>query len=170
VADRDKNLEAQGYTFDAADASFELLLLEEMGRAPRYWTTDGWRVVVETSPDNPTDAAAEATVTLTAGGTKVNAIGAGNGPVNALDHALRTAVQGLYPGIARFELTDYKVRILEASHGTDAITRVLITTEDGETGETWRNVGVGPNIIEASWEALTEALTYGLLHAGVEAK
>ncbi|MBN2176779.1 MAG: citramalate synthase [Demequinaceae bacterium] len=170
VTDRVKTLEAEGYTFDAADASFELLLLNEMGQAPQYWTTDGWRVAVETSPEDPTEAAAEATVTLTAGGTKVDAKGAGNGPVNALDHALRTAVQGLYPEIAKFELTDYKVRILEASHGTDAITRVLITTVDTGTGQTWRTVGVGPNVIEASWEALTEALTYGLHHAGVEAK
>ncbi len=170
VTERVKALEAEGYTFDAADASFELLLLEEMGQAPRYWTTDGWRVAVETSPKDPTEAFAEATVTLTAGGIKVDAKGEGNGPVNALDHALRTAVQGLYPEIGKFELTDYKVRILEASHGTDAVTRVLITTVDNETGQTWRTVGVGPNVIEASWESLTEALTYGLVHAGVVAK
>ncbi|MCJ7827346.1 MAG: citramalate synthase, partial [Demequinaceae bacterium] len=170
VTERVKALEAEGYTFDAADASFELLLLDEMGQAPRYWATDGWRVAVETSPKDPTEASAEATVTLTAGGASVEEKGEGNGPVNALDHALRTAVQGLYPEIQEFELTDYKVRILEASHGTDAVTRVLITTVDTETGQTWRTVGVGPNVIEASWESLTASLTYGLLHAGVAAK
>jgi len=167
VTDRVKAAEAEGYTFDAADASFELLLLDEMGKRPKYWETEGWKVAVETSPGDPTEAMAEASVALTAGGRRVQASGEGNGPVNALDHALRTAVQGLFPQIAKFELTDYKVRILEASHGTDAVTRVLITTTHTDTGESWRTVGVGPNIIEASWESLTDALAYGLLHAGV---
>jgi 2-isopropylmalate synthase len=90
--------------------------------------------------------------------------------VNALDHALRTAVGGFYPDIARFDLKDFKVRITEATHGTNATTRVMITTVDTETGESWRTVGVGPNIIEASWLALSEALTFGLMHAGVEPK
>jgi 2-isopropylmalate synthase len=168
VTDRVKALEAEGYTFDAADASFELLLLGEMGKAPRYWSTESWRVLVETAPGDPTTADAEATVKMVAGGERTLAIGEGNGPVNALDHALRQAVSETYPEIGRFELTDFKVRILEASHGTDAITRVLITTVDTESGATWRTVGVGPNLIEASWEALSDALTFGLLRAGVE--
>jgi 2-isopropylmalate synthase len=87
--------------------------------------------------------------------------------VNALDHALRSALAGTYPEIARFDLADFKVRILDATHGTDAVTRVLITTVDTEAGREWRTVGVAPNVIEASWEALADALRYGLIHAGV---
>ncbi len=168
VAERVKNAEAQGYTFDAADASFELLLRDEMGQAPRYWETESWRVIVQTAVGDPTNADAEATVKIVAGGERLLSTGEGNGPVNALDHALRQAVGRFYPEITRFDLTDFKVRITDAAHGTNATTRVMITTVDTETGRMWRTVGVGPNIIEASWEALCEALTYGLLHAGVE--
>ncbi len=170
VTERVKNAEASGYTFDAADASFELLLREEMGDRPQYWKTESWRCNVETAADDPTQADADAIVKMVAGGERVVTTGEGNGPVNALDHALRQAVEGFYPEINRFELSDFKVRILDASHGTDAVTRVLITTIDTEAGGRWRTVGVGPNVIEASWEALTEALTYGLIHAGVAAK
>ncbi len=167
VTDRVKNAEAQGYTYDAADASFELLLRDEMGDAPHFWETESWSVLVQTTPGDPTDAGAQATVKLRAGGKKATASAEGNGPVNALDHALRSAVVGSYPEISRFDLTDFKVRILEASHGTDAVTRVLITTVDSEAAAEWRTVGVGPNVIETSWEALTDALRYGLIHAGV---
>src|SRR5690606_10056061 len=170
VTDRVKVAEANGYTFDAADASFELLLRNELDQAPVYWTTESWRVHVQTQGDDVTLADAEATVKMLAGGERVVTTGEGNGPVNALDHALRQAVAGTYPEIERFELTDFKVRIMDASHGTDAITRVLIATVDTEGGRLWRTVGVGPNIIEASWEALTDALVYGLIHAGVEAR
>ena len=172
VTTRVKNAEAEGYTFDAADASFELLLRAELEQLPQYWTTESWRCIVETDPDDPTQADAEATVKMVAGGQRQVAVGEGNGPVNALDQALRSAVAQFYPDIHRFELTDFKVRIMDASHGTDAVTRVLITTTDTdpEVARTWRTVGVGPNIIEASWEALTDALVYGLIHAGVPAK
>ncbi|WP_275669430.1 alpha-isopropylmalate synthase regulatory domain-containing protein, partial [Nocardioides albidus] len=87
--------------------------------------------------------------------------GEGNGPVNALDQALRSAIEQAYPEIAKFELIDFKVRILDQGHGTDAITRVLIETTDGASS--WVTVGVGANVIEASWEALADSLTYGLL-------
>ena len=90
--------------------------------------------------------------------------GEGNGPVNALDHALRQAIQQLYPEIVKFELIDYKVRILDQGHGTDAITRVLIETSDGESS--WVTVGVGHNVIEASWMALIDGLTFGLRRHG----
>ncbi|WP_296665834.1 citramalate synthase [Demequina sp.] len=164
VMERVKNAEAMGYTFDAADASFELLLRWELGEAPKYWDVETWRVRVTSAPGNPQQADAEAVVKLrAAGGQRFVTVGEGNGPVNALDHALRTALAGAYPTIGRFELTDYKVRIMDASHGTDAVTRVLITTVDTETGAQWRTVGVGPNMIEASWEALTDSLFYGLL-------
>jgi len=167
VTERVKRAEAQGYTFDAADASFELLLRAELGHTQRYWDVQTWRVIVSSAPEDPTNADAEAVVKLRAGGRRVVVVGEGNGPVNALDAALRDALTSVYPEIARFDLTDFKVRIMDASHGTDAITRVLITTHDTHTGLAWRTVGVGPNIIEASWEALTDALHYGLLKAGV---
>ena len=164
VTDRVKSAEASGYTYDAADASFELLLRSELGEVPRYWDTESWEVRVTSTPGNPRDADAEAVIKLRAGSSERSVtVGEGNGPVNALDHALRTALASVYPEIDRFELTDYKVRIMDASHGTDAVTRVLITTVDTHTGVAWRTVGVGPNMIEASWEALTDALSYGLI-------
>jgi 2-isopropylmalate synthase len=92
------------------------------------------------------------------------AVGEGNGPVNALDQALRHAIGQLYPELAKIELVDFKVRILDAEHGTDAVTRVLITTTDGQA--TWETVGVGANVVEASWEALVDGLVYGLLRHG----
>ena len=169
VTERVKDAEAHGYTYDAADASFELLLREEMdGFRLRYFDVESWRVIVETLPDNVTEADAEATVKLTAAGERVIATGEGNGPVNALDHALRQALLGVYPEIERFELIDFKVRIMDTAHGTDAITRVLIETFDAQAETTWRTVGVGPNVIEASWEALVDSIVYGLLRAGVE--
>ncbi|WP_062079339.1 citramalate synthase [Demequina globuliformis] len=167
VTDRVKHAEAAGYTFDAADASFELLLRDELGEDNTFWDVETWRVRVSSKLGDPTDADAEAIVKLAAGGKRQVSVGEGNGPVNALDHALRTALRAAYPEIAHFELTDFKVRIMEASHGTDAVTRVLITTVHGQTGETWRTVGVGPNIIEASWEALVDSMVYGLLKEGI---
>ena len=169
VTARVKNAEAEGYTFDAADASFELLLREEVdGERLAYFDVESWRTIVETLPGRPHDANAEATVKLTAGGRRLVATGEGNGPVNALDHALRQALVGCYPEIERFELIDFKVRIMDAAHGTDAVTRVLVETMDVGAETTWRTVGVGPNVIEASWEALVDSIVYGLLKAGVE--
>jgi 2-isopropylmalate synthase len=169
VTARVKNAEAEGYTFDAADASFELLLREEVdGARLAYFDVESWRTIVETVPGRPHEANAEATVKLTAGGRRVVATGEGNGPVNALDHALRQALVGSYPEIERFELIDFKVRIMDAAHGTDAVTRVLVETMDVGAETTWRTVGVGPNVIEASWEALVDSIVYGLLKAGVE--
>jgi 2-isopropylmalate synthase len=169
VTTRVKQSEAEGYTYDAADASFELLLREEVdGSRPAYFDVESWRTIVETLPGRPHEANAEATVKLTAGGRRVVATGEGNGPVNALDHALRQALVGSYPEIERFELIDFKVRIMDAMHGTDAVTRVLVETMDNGAETTWRTVGVGPNIIEASWEALVDSVVFGLLKAGVE--
>jgi 2-isopropylmalate synthase len=167
VTDRVKELEQEGYTFEAADASFELLLAEEMGTRPTYFDIESWRVLAESSPGLRDGAVAEATVKLRAGGQRLAVIGEGNGPVNALDHALRQAIEQLYPDVARFHLIDFRVRILDQGHGTDAITRVLIETTDGK--DSWVTVGVGANIIEASWEALLDALTYGLRRHGVAA-
>jgi len=159
VTARVKELESQGWTFEAADASFELLLVEEVeGARPSYVDVESWRVITETRPG--LEAVSEATVKLRAGGARIVLTGEGNGPVNALDAALRQAISQLYPEVVKFELTDYKVRILDQGHGTDAITRVLIETTDGEAS--WVTVGVGANVIEASWTALMDGLTFGL--------
>ena len=159
ITDRVKQLESGGFTFEAADASFELLLVEEVeGRRPSYFDVESWRVITETTPG--AEAASEATVKLRAGGVRYVVTGEGNGPVNALDQALREAIGQAYPEVAKFELIDYKVRILDQGHGTDAITRVLIETSDGESS--WVTVGVGHNVIEASWGALVDGVTFGL--------
>jgi 2-isopropylmalate synthase len=164
VADRVKELEATGYTFEAADASFELLL-EEMvsGHRPSYFDVESWRVITETRPGG--EALSEATVKLRAQGERHVVTGEGNGPVNALDQALRSAIGRAFPEVVKFELIDYKVRILDQGHGTDAITRVLIETSDGESS--WVTVGVGHNVIEASWGALVDGLTFGLRRQGL---
>ncbi|WP_371654918.1 MULTISPECIES: citramalate synthase [unclassified Streptomyces] len=165
VVARVKERELKGYTYEAADASFELLLRAEAeGRARKYFRIESWRAIVEDRPDGT--HANEATVKLWAKGERIVATAEGNGPVNALDRALRVGLERIYPQLAKLELVDYKVRILEGRHGTDSTTRVLITTTDG-AGE-WATVGVATNIIGASWGALEDAYTYGLLRAGVE--
>jgi 2-isopropylmalate synthase len=163
ITDRVKLLENRGYTFEAADASFELLLIEEVeGTRPTYFDVESWRVITETLTHRGAneEAVSEATVKLTADGVRYVVTGEGNGPVNALDHALREAIGQAYPQVAKFELIDYKVRILDQGHGTDAITRVLIETSDGQSS--WVTVGVGHNVIEASWGALVDGVTSGL--------
>ena len=166
ITERVKELEATGYTFEAADASFELLVREEVdGARPSYFTVESWRVITESNPVQPGGALSEATVKLLTSQARQVATGEGNGPVNALDHALRLALLPVYPELERFTLVDYKVRILDASQGTDAVTRVLIETADAET--TWQTVGVGANIVEASWQALCDGLVYGLFREGV---
>ncbi|HXH77782.1 citramalate synthase [Nocardioides sp.] len=163
VTERVKAMEQGGYTFEAADASFELLLVEEVeGVRPSYFDVESWRVITETlTHARPgEEAVSEATVKLTAEGVRFVVTAEGNGPVNALDAALRTAISQAFPEVAKFELIDYKVRILDQGHGTDAITRVLIETSDGESS--WVTVGVGHNVIEASWGALIDGLTFGL--------
>jgi 2-isopropylmalate synthase len=166
VTARVKDLESRGYTFEAADASFELLLAEEAdGHRPSYLTVESWRVITETltHAQPGENAVSEATVKLLAEGVRYVETGEGNGPVNALDQALRQALVRAFPEVAKFELIDYKVRIVDQGHGTDAVTRVLIETSDGESS--WVTVGVGPNVIEASWEALLDGLTFGLRRA-----
>ncbi|MDR0483329.1 MAG: citramalate synthase [Cellulomonadaceae bacterium] len=167
VTEKVKEAEAAGYTYDGADASFEMLLRSTMGTAPHYFEVESWRAIVENVPGaaHSGDATSEATVKLTAGGVRVVRTGEGNGPVNALDSALRLALARTYPEIDKFELVDYKVRLLDSEVGTDSITRVMITTTDGT--RTWKTVGVGGNIVEASWEALLDAFIYGLMKLGV---
>jgi 2-isopropylmalate synthase len=163
ITARVKELESKGYTFEAADASFELMLVEEVeGTRPSYFDVESWRVITDSKPGD--EAVSEATIKLRAGGARIITTGEGNGPVNALDHALREAIGQAYPEVAKFELIDYKVRILDQGHGTDAVTRVLIETTDGESS--WVTVGVGHNVIEASWGALVDGVTFGLRRHG----
>jgi 2-isopropylmalate synthase len=160
VLTRVKEAESVGWSYEAAEASFELLLREEMGQRPRYFELESWRVIVE---HRGGEVVSEATVKLAAGGQRLVATGEGNGPVNALDNALRLALGQLFPALSRLELVDYKVRIVSGAHGTDAVTRVLVETSDG-TSE-WDTVGVHENVIAASWQALEDAYTAGLLRS-----
>ena len=160
IVERVKELEAQGWTFEAADASFELLLLGEADSGlPRFFTVESWRTIVD--QDASGRVVSEATVKIHAGGERVIATAEGNGPVNALDQALRKAVVDLFPELSGVHLTDYKVRLLDDSHGTDAVTRVLIGTTDGS--DSWSTVGVHENVIAASWRALEDAISYALV-------
>jgi 2-isopropylmalate synthase len=158
-----KELEAGGWSFEAADASFELLVRSELpeGATARPFALESYRVLVEHREDGA--VVSEATVKVRVRGERVIAAAEGNGPVNALDEALRVGLSRHYPELSSFELADYKVRILEGSHGTGAITRVLLETVD-ERGRDWTTVGVHENVVEASWHALVDALTYGLSH------
>jgi 2-isopropylmalate synthase len=162
VTNRVKELEAVGYSFEAADASFELLLRAELGVPARFFDVLSWRSFAEQLADGA--IVNQATVKLRVKGEEVLAAGEGNGPVNTLDNALRAALATAHPALAGLELVDYKVRILTGDHGTASRTRVLITTTDG-TAE-WSTVGVGENVIAASWQALVDAVTYGLLVKG----
>ncbi|MDR7273245.1 citramalate synthase [Catenuloplanes atrovinosus] len=164
VTKRVKELEADGWSFEAADASFELLVRSELpGAEPaRPFSLESYRVIVEHREDGA--VISEATVKLRVGDRRVIATAEGNGPVNALDEALRQALSAHYPALATFELADYKVRILEGSHGTSAVTRVLVGTKAAADGG-WTTVGVHENVVEASWHALVDALTYGVNHA-----
>ncbi|WP_087485442.1 citramalate synthase [Brachybacterium massiliense] len=162
-----KQREAIGYSYEAADASFELLVLDALGQAPSYSTVESWRATSQLGRDGTLET--EATVKLHADGEGPHerkvAIAEGNGPVNALDLALRAALRERHPEVDDFELRDFKVRILDAHHGTDATTRVLVRTSG--RGLEFQTVGVGPNVIEASWEAIYDAYTYGLYKSGV---
>ena len=160
VVDRVKQREAEGWSYEAADASFELLLRDELDGVTTPFRVESYRVIVERRDDG--SLVSEATVKLHAGGRRVISTDEGNGPVNALDRALRSALETAYPRLAQLELTDYKVRILPGRHGTDAVTRVLVETSDGQ--HEWTTVGVHGNVIEASWLALSDAVRYGLLH------
>ena len=163
IVDRVKEMESRGFTFEAADASFELLLHEEInGARASFFTIDHWLTSVERNADGSIITKAE--VTVTAQSKQIICSGAGNGPVNAFDNALRSGLQQLYPELVELELTDYKVRILEGRLGTGAVTRVLVETSDGK-GE-WNTVGVHENVIAASAMALEDAVTYGLLRQG----
>ncbi len=154
-----KALEDEGFQFEGAEASFELLMERALGRHRPAFELEAYRVIVEEQHGGPAPVA-EATVRVRVKGILEHTAATGNGPVNALDHALRKALEEFYPGLRALRLLDYKVRILDETKGTAAKTRVLITSGDGE--ETWGTVGVADNIIEASWQALVDAVEYKL--------
>jgi len=160
VVEQVKNMEAHGWSFEAADASFELLLLDAIrGESTKQFKVESWRAIVEQREDGVISS--EATVKVWAEGERIVTTGEGNGPVNALDNALRAALVQHFPQIAELDLVDYKVRILDGGQGTGAVTRVLIET--AENGRRWTTVGVSENVIAASWLALEDAISYGLL-------
>jgi 2-isopropylmalate synthase len=158
VVEQVKALESQGWSFEAADASFELLILDSQG-AEVAFEVESWRTIVEQDVDGVVKT--EATVKLLLGGERIISTAEGNGPVNALDRAMRRAIVQVYPDLDTMRLVDYKVRILDEKMGTGAKTRVLIGTSDGT--DSWSTVGVHENVIAASWRALEDAVKYGLL-------
>ncbi len=174
LLDEVKAREAAGYTYEAAEASFELLARRILGNVPRYFSVDSFRVMVErrhnARGDLVTVSEAIVKVFIDGDAEPLWSVAEGNGPVNALDSALRKDLGRYQKHIEGVELVDYKVRILTGLHGTDAVTRVLVESHDTATGERWFTVGVSPNIIDASFEALLDSINYKLVrdHAAVE--
>jgi 2-isopropylmalate synthase len=170
LVDTLKRMEHDGYHFEVADASLELLMRRAGGWEQPWFEVESFRVITDDlgGVDTLTDKTGatvmtEATVKVHIGGRRVVATAEGNGPVNALDTALRTALDGNFPALERVHLTDYKVRVLDTNKGTGAATRVLIDSTDGNG--TWTTIGVNENIIEASWQALLDSIHFGLLRA-----
>lgn len=158
ILDTVKNLEYKGYSFEGAEASFELLLKRSLGLVPEFFSLKGLRMIIEKNGNG--SFVAEATVKIQVGDKVYHTVSEGDGPVNALDRALRLALRDVYPEIENISLTDYKVRVLDQKSATAASVRVLI--ESSGFGASWGTVGVSPNIIEASWNALFDSIVYGL--------
>lgn len=158
VVEKVKELEAKGYHFEAADASFDLLIRKETGSYQPLFRLEGWRTIVEKNADGRVTT--EATIKIWVGEERFLRTAEGNGPVNALDRALRAAIGETHPHLKDIDLVNFKVRILNETKGTGAVTRVLLDASDGQS--TWGAIGVSENIIEASWEALVDALEYGM--------
>jgi 2-isopropylmalate synthase len=166
LVDTLKRMEHDGYHFEVADASLELLMRRATGWEQRWFEVESFRVI--TDDDDPFSApvsgarvTTEATIKVHVDGERVIATAEGNGPVNALDTGLRSALGDRYPALTSVHLTDYKVRVLDTARGTGAVTRVLVDSTNGE--RSWTTIGVSENIIEASWQALYDSLVYGLL-------
>jgi 2-isopropylmalate synthase len=164
VLDRLKDLEHRGYHFEAADASFDLLLRKESGEYEPLFRLESFRVITEKREDGRVQT--EATIKIWASGERIVKTAEGNGPVNALDRALRDAIADMYPRLRDIDLVNYKVRIIDEHKGTGAVTRVLIDASDGH--ETWGTIGVSENIIEASWEALVDSLEFAMQSGAAE--
>jgi len=165
VIERVKQLEHRGYQFEAADGSFELLLRREAGVFEPLFRLESWRVIVEQRADGAVET--EATIKIWVDDERFVRTAEGNGPVNALDAALRGAIAEIHPHLRDIELVNYKVRILDERKGTAAVTRVLIDSSDG--ADTWGSIGVHENVIAASWEALVDSLAYAEQPARVAA-
>ena len=163
VLDSLKRLEHEGYHFEVADGSLELLLRNSTGWEQSYFELESYRVIADHSEVRTT----EATVKVVVGAERIVATAEGNGPVNALDGALRLAIGSRYPALAGIHLVDYRVRVLDSAKGTGSVTRVLIDSTDGN--RTWTTIGVSEDIIEASWQALSDSIVYGLLRAAAPA-
>jgi 2-isopropylmalate synthase len=158
VVERVKDLEHRGYHYEAADGSFELLLRKETGEYEPLFTLESWRAIVEKRADGRVET--EATIKIWVAGERFVRTAEGNGPVNALDRALRDALVEIHPHLRDIDLVNFKVRILDESKGTGAVTRVLLDASDGEA--VWGSIGVSENVIEASWEALVDSLEFGM--------
>jgi 2-isopropylmalate synthase len=166
LSDELKQLESRGWLFEAADASLKLLMLKAAGWRQDYFQVEAYRVSSyhregPVMPSGEIEIATEATIKLWVGDERIAAVGEGNGPVNALDVALRRALNGRYPTLERIHLTDFKVRVLDGIAATGSVVRVLIDSTNGD--ESWTTVGVSENIIEASWQALVDGIVFGLL-------
>jgi 2-isopropylmalate synthase len=155
-----KRLEHDGYHFEAADGSLELLMRRAAGWEQEFFRLESFRVIADERGEG--GFSTEATVKLFVGNERLVETREGDGPVSALDNALRAAIGSMYPALARIHLTDYKVRILDSNKGTGAVTRVLLDSTNGD--RSWTTIGVSENIIEASWQALCDSIVYGLLH------
>ena len=158
MIERVKELEHEGFQFEAADGSLELLMRKESGSYEPLFRLESWRVLVEKRADGK--VATEATIKIWLGGERYVRTAEGNGPVHALDAALRDAIGELHPHLRDIELVNFKVRILDETKGTDAVTRVLIDASDGH--DVWGSIGVSENVIAASWDALVDSLEYGM--------
>ncbi len=158
IVERVKELEHRGFQFEAADGSFELLMRKEAGVYEPLFRLESWRVLVEKRADGKVET--EATIKIWLGGERYVRTAEGNGPVNALDNALREAIGEIHPHLRDIELVNFKVRILDETKGTGAITRVLIDASDGR--DVWGSIGVSENVIAASWDALVDSLEYGM--------
>ncbi|MEA2439425.1 MAG: 2-isopropylmalate synthase [Thermoleophilaceae bacterium] len=159
VVERVKQLEHRGYQFEAADGSFDLLIRRATGEYEPLFTLEAWRVLVEKREDGKVQT--EATIKIWVQGERYLRTAEGNGPVHALDAALRSAIGERYPHLRDIELVNFKVRILDEKKGTGAVTRVLLDSSDGV--DTWGSIGVSENVIEASWDALVDSLEAGML-------
>jgi 2-isopropylmalate synthase len=159
VLDNLKELEHRGYHFEVADGSLELLMRAATGWKQAFFRLESFRVITDRRDDGA--FVTEATIKVHVGDERVLATAEGNGPVNALDAALRKAIGAQFPELSHLHLTDYKVRVLDTAKGTGAVTRVLIDSTDGD--RSWTTIGVSENIIDASWEALSDSLVFGLL-------
>ncbi|MGO9909026.1 MAG: citramalate synthase [Solirubrobacteraceae bacterium] len=158
LIERVKELEHRGYHFEAADGSFELLIRRETGEYAPLFRLESWRAIVEKRADGRVET--EATIKIWVDGERYVRTAEGNGPVNALDRALRDALVEIHPHLRDIDLVNFKVRILDETKGTGAITRVLLDASDGD--QVWGSIGVSENVIEASWEALVDSLEYGM--------